>query len=226
MTLQATVIGGGEIPDRATLVWLAAAGYDCLVAADGGADSARRLGLRPARIIGDFDSVTPETLEYFRAEGCAVKHLARQSDTDIEKCLAELYADGYARIALTGVFGDRLDHSLSNLAIALRWSEKVELVLVAGRSVLEVVAGTVRFPATPGAVISLYGFSGTLRVTTDGFGYPLANEPLVFGERESTSNVAAAAEVGLAVSGGRLFVVRDIDEVRVSGWIRGGAGSA
>jgi len=216
--MRAVVVGGGDPPAPELLDWLLAVEGAFLVAADGGADSLRASGRVPRYLIGDFDSVLDTTLEWYRAQpGCHVRHMPRQSDTDIEKCLDVLVHEGVRTAALCAVFGNRLDHSLSNLAIVLRWSERIRLTVYAGQSVLEVVRGNCVFPASLGTVVSLYAFDPAVRVTTRGLKYPLHDEPLVFGVRESTSNAASARHVHLQVRGGPLFLVRSQDEVMRQG---------
>jgi len=212
--MRAVVVGGGESPGNELLDWLLDDGSVLLVAADGGADTLRALGRAPQRVIGDFDSITEETLGWCRTQsGCQVRHMPRQSDTDTEKCLDLLFREGIREISLCGVFGDRLDHSLSNLALVLRWSDRVRLAVFSGESVLEVFRGACAFPSTKHALISMYAFDPQVRITTQGLKYPLHGEPLVFGVRESTSNAASAMHVQIRADGGPAFVVRQRTEV-------------
>ncbi|HPN82607.1 MAG TPA: thiamine diphosphokinase, partial [Spirochaetota bacterium] len=172
----------------------------------------------PQRVIGDFDSITEETLAWCRKQsGCQVRHMPRQSDTDTEKCLDLLVREGVREIAFCGVFGDRLDHSLSNLALVLRWSDRVRLAVFSGESVLEVFRGECAFPSTKNALVSIYAFDPLVRITTRGLKYPLHGEPLVFGVRESTSNAASARSVRIQADGGPAFVVRQKSEVFLHG---------
>jgi thiamine pyrophosphokinase len=92
-----------------------------LVCADGGAEHAQRLELAPNVLIGDFDSVTPATREHFGARGAELLHLPGQEDTDFEKGLQYLVNHGAQRIAVLGVTGGLLDHTLGNLSILLRY---------------------------------------------------------------------------------------------------------
>ena len=65
----------------------------------------------------------------------------------------------------------------------------------------------------PGETISLYGFDRKTKIISKGLKYPLNNVPLPFGERESTSNVAAGKKVELNISGGVIFVIRDVNQM-------------
>lgn len=216
--MRAIIVGGGDPPAETLLDWLQSVEDSFLVAADGGAEYLHRIGRLPRYLIGDFDSISAQTLAWYRRQpACRICHLTRQSDTDIEKCLTVLVDEGVTEAALCAISGSRLDHTLSNLALALRWSAKVSLALFSGQSVLEVVRQNCVFPTSPGAVISLYAFDPVIRVTTRGLTYPLDDEPLMFGVRESTSNTASAAQVQLVVQGGPVFLIRSQEEVRRQG---------
>ena len=54
-----------------------------MIAADSGLEWARRLSICPDLMLGDFDSVSPETLQYFRAQSIPERQYeARKDFTD------------------------------------------------------------------------------------------------------------------------------------------------
>ena len=61
-------------------------GFSTIICADGGANSAKKIGITPDFIIGDFDSVDSGTLKYFKSKSTIIQ-IKRQNDTDVEKCL-------------------------------------------------------------------------------------------------------------------------------------------
>jgi len=216
--MRAIIIGAGKPPARSQLRFLQSLGYTDVIAADAGAGTAARLGLRVSAVVGDFDSIPPAILARYRAQpDCAVVHYERQSDTDTEKCLHFLAERGCGSCVLTAVTGDRLDHGLSNLALLLRWSPKMRCALVSGGSIVEIAAGEISFAATPNACISLYGFGA--RVFSEGLLYPLRGEPLVFGEFESQSNAVSGDRVCLGVTQGSVLVIREFRELQRHGFL-------
>jgi thiamine pyrophosphokinase len=84
MEKTALIICNGEPPSRALARKLAAQ-VDLIVAADGGADVARRFGIRPHVIIGDLDSITAATKRFFTplTEHKGLKPLRVGSEGDI-----------------------------------------------------------------------------------------------------------------------------------------------
>ncbi|MDR2735031.1 MAG: thiamine diphosphokinase [Spirochaetota bacterium] len=222
--MRAIIIGAGRPPKKSQLQFLHSLGYTCIVAADAGAQNAYRLHLRVSAVVGDFDSIPPAIMAHYRAQpDCEFAHYARQTDTDTEKCLRFLAERGCESCVLTAVTGDRLDHSLSGLALLVRWSSKMHTALISGGSIAEVAMGEISFNTTPHACISLYGFgtrgkNSSVGIFSEGLVYPLRGEPLVFGEFESQSNAASGDRVFLRISGS-ILVIREFREFQRHGFL-------
>jgi len=117
-----TLLGGGKAPEA--LVKKALFHAPLLVAADGGADRALDLGLRPEAVIGDLDSLS---------EGARIapgKHrihrIAEQDSTDFDKCLALLPAP---LVLAVGMTGRRLDHTLAAFNTLVRNAHRSVIVM-------------------------------------------------------------------------------------------------
>ncbi|MFN3874004.1 MAG: thiamine diphosphokinase, partial [Ignavibacterium sp.] len=171
-------------------------------------NSALKLGLVPDFIIGDLDSVSDEAINFFSDKSTIIK-IQRQNDTDVEKCLKFAIRKGFSEALLLGVTGDRLDHTICNLGIVLKFYDKIKCNIVAENSFLTPTDKTVVLKSKSGETISLYAFNTKTKITSTGLKYQLRNSTLPFGERESTSNVATKDEVKLIVRGGIVFIIRD-----------------
>ena len=216
---KCVILANGKVPKKSIISYfLDKLKYD-LICADGGANSAFKLKLKPKVIIGDFDSVLPDTLTYYKNES-EIINVKRQNDTDVEKALKFAITHKYSEAVLMGVTGDRLDHSFCNLGIVLKFSDRINVKLAAENSYLELHSGVCRLKTTPGETVSIYGLDKNTAVLTKGLKYPLVNEPLPFGVRESTSNVAVAEEIELHISGGKMFIIRDIYGMMKNGFLQ------
>jgi len=216
--MRAIIMGAGKPPGRSRLNFLQTLGYSYIIAADGGAQNAHRLGARVSAVVGDFDSIPAALLEQYRAQpDCEVAHIPGQSDTDTEKCLRFLAERGCDSCVLTAATGDRLDHGLSNLALLLRWQPAMHCALVSGATIAEAAAGDISFSATPGACISIYGFGAC--VAGEGLAWPLCGEALVFGGFESQSNKASGNRVCLRIHRGSVLVIREFREFQRHGFL-------
>ena len=213
------ILANGYIPMKRDLTYLRNNGYKYFICADGGADSAKKLNLIPDIIIGDLDSVSEETLSHFQNKGVVVKKIARQNDTDVEKCIKYAIRKKYSEVILLGATGDRLDHTFCNLGITLKFSDDIAVKILHEKSLMKVIRGKVSFDTVPGEIISLYGIDSKTKFTSTGLKYPLKNVSLPFGKKESTSNVALSNKVEIKINYGQALIVRDFGVIKSNDFI-------
>jgi len=190
------ILANGKPPAKSVLTFLNKKGYAILICADGGANSARKLNVLPNYIIGDLDSISKYTLKYYSGKSNIIK-IKRQNDTDVEKCIKYAIKKKLDNIVLTGVTGDRLDHTICNLGIVLKFFHLATIRIIAEQSYLAPFTGNVNIKTCSGETISLYGFNSKTRIISQGLYYPLKNISLPFGVKESTSNLAVCKVVKL-----------------------------
>jgi len=205
---KAIIIANGEAPAKQTIRYLLQKGYDTVIAADGGLLHCKKLGITPHHIVGDFDSIQPEELEAYRKVSKIV-HIKRQSDTDLEKAIKYAIKIGMTDIAVCAVTGLRIDHTLGNISLLLSYRSKLTIRAFSMESIIIPIRGVYSFLTKKGETISMFAFSKSTRISSLGLKYPLTNEPLMFGERESVSNVAADEIVSLKVTHGEAILIRD-----------------
>jgi thiamine pyrophosphokinase len=204
---QAVILANGKPPRKGIINHLLK-DESVLICADGGANYAKKLSLTPDFIVGDLDSVTDETLNYFKGKSEIIK-LKRQDDTDVEKCLKLLIKKRYKEAYLLGATGNRLDHTLCNLGIVIKFFDKIKIKIIAEDSILIPYSGFIELKSVPGEIISLYGFNAQTKITSTGLKYPLKDAILPFGEKESTSNASDDSKFTLNIKGGIIFVIRN-----------------
>ena len=210
------ILANGKCPKKSEIKYFAEQGYSTIICADGGANSAIKLKIVPEYIIGDLDSVEESTLKYFKGKSQIIQ-FKRQSDTDIEKCLKFAIKKKFTKAVLLGGTGNRLDHSICNLGIVIKFYDKIKISLLSGESFLVPVKGEFIFKSVKGELISIYGFEKKTTFTSTGLKYPLKNTSLSFGVKESTSNIAVKDKVVLKVSGGVGFVIRQFKMIKKNG---------
>ena len=215
---KAIIIANGDIPKKKQIKYLQSIGYKKIIAADGGANSARKLNIIPDKIIGDLDSITKENIKFFRKRTEIIQY-KRQNDTDVEKSLKYLIDKNYKEVILLGSTGNRLDHTICNLGIVLKYFNKIKISILHGNSFLKAFGKDIILKTIPGETVSLYGFDNKTKIKSYGLKYPLNNISLPFGKRESTSNVAIGKEVKLKIKGGVIFVIRDFKTMRKNDFI-------
>ncbi len=207
------ILANGEPPSKKVFNFFQSLDYNSLICADGGANSAAKLGLIPDFIIGDLDSINPDVLRYFSGKSKIIQ-IKRQNDTDAEKCLKYAIKNRFSEVILLGSTGDRLDHSFCNIGMVLKYFNRVSIKIVHKKSLLSAYSGNVTLKTVQRETISIYGIDTKTRITSTGLKYQLKNVSLPFGKKESTSNVALQSKVLLKIKGGVVFVIRNFETMR------------
>lgn len=181
------------------------AGADLVVAADGGANHLARIGVRPAALIGDLDSVRPGVRRWIGEDRVVLR--PDQESTDLEKALTFVLDEFAAgKVTVLAATGGRLDHAVENLALLTRFAARAPVIFLAAEARFEAVIGRLETASFPGQTISLLPFGECPRVTTTGLSWALAGERLAPGLRSAVSNRATGDSVVIESSGGALVV--------------------
>ena len=178
-----------------------------VIAADGGAELARMLGLRVDLVVGDMDSISAETLAGIeRVE----RHAAEKDATDLELALVAALRFEPERVLVLGGGGGRLDHLFGGLLLlAAEAYAGVRVDAQFGAAAVHVIRGERMLHGEPGELISLLAVHGRARgVVTDGLVYALRRETLEPGSSRGVSNVFAGPQARIALEEGVLLAVR------------------
>ena len=204
---QACVILANGCPPGRTTLQRTLADQPFLIAADGGANAARGLGLVPDLVVGDFDSVTAETRRAFEAEGVPFEHIPEQETTDIAKAIRSALGRGFRELRLLGATGDRPDHVLGALGLLYQYGREVDLLLRDDIcDVRLVVEKPYTFTSPIGTTVSLEApFGPAEGIWTEGLEYPVRGGRLAMGERSGVSNRIIAQPAWVRVERGALL---------------------
>jgi thiamine pyrophosphokinase len=216
--VKALIVADGSLsPANLDRSWLASSdgSRPLVIAADGGASNARRLGLRPDLIVGDLDSLPADAVEQYRRDGVEViAHQAEKDASDTELAVAEALQRGADEVViLAALGGERAEHTLANmLLLSLPQLAGRVALLVDGPTSVRVlgVAGPqeLTIHGLPGDFVSLLPLSEKASgVTTGGLRYALHDALLGQGSSRGLSNEMTASAATVAVSGGRLAVI-------------------
>jgi thiamine pyrophosphokinase len=180
--------------------------HNVLIAADGAAHTAATLGVTPNIVCGDFDSVRMDDARaaFPHAEFITTPD---QDMADLEKAIQVARDRGATAITITGAAGGRIDHTLANFTLLLRYGPEFPISIVDAGSEVRALAGTDKSPGEwtvttqPGDTISLISFDGHARATILGVRWPLHDHRLPVGTF-SVSNRATSDHVSIQVRGG------------------------
>jgi thiamine pyrophosphokinase len=202
------VLAGGPGP-RLPVALPAAA---IVIAADSGAERDLPVDLA----VGDFDSISAETLaRMVRVE----RHPVAKDASDLELALAAALQLEPERIFVLGSAGGRLDHLLGGLLLlGADAYAGVQVDAQLGAAAVHVVRGERLLTGEPGELISLFAVHGAAEgVVTEGLVYPLDGETLQAGSTRGLSNAFVGREARVVLERGVLLAVRPDGSVTVGG---------
>lgn len=202
------VVAGGAPPPREAVLGLP--NGVPVIAADGGLENARTLGLAATTAIGDFDSVSADVLAAAAADGVhLVRHPAAKDATDLELALDAALELDPARIQVLAGDAGRLDHLLAALLLlASSRYEGVPIDASFGPARVHVIRGELAFAGALGEIVSLVALNGPAEgVTTEGLAYPLTRETLEPGSSRGVSNVFTSNTARVRVEHGVLLAI-------------------
>lgn len=183
---------------------------DYIICVDGGANLARRLGIVPHRIVGDLDSITPDTRTYFESQGCEFDIYPREKDlTDTQIALAIAGERGDREVLLLGALGGRIDHSLANIFSLVPLAEQgVDLILAEPEQNLYITNHRLDLDGQVGELVSIFALTTTVGgVTTSGLQYPLQEAVLRQDQPYAVSNVLTDGQAWVEVGEGVALII-------------------
>ena len=177
---------------------------DYVIAADGGLEHTRKLGITPHAVLGDFDSLgyTPEGANVFPVE---------KDDTDAMLAVRRGLALGYRKFLLYGgMDGPRLDHTVANFQTLHYLAREGALGILVGKTWLATVIqnGSLRFPEGLTGTVSVFCCGSEAGgVDLEGLYYPLEKGSLTPAFPLGVSNHFTGKQALIRVEQGSLLVL-------------------
>lgn len=179
---------------------------DFILAADGGLNHLKRLGLTPNEILGDFDSLgyAPIGANVFPVE---------KDDTDAMLAARRGLELGFREFLFYGSLdGPRLDHTIANFQTLQFLADNGATGYLIGNTYLATVITneTLIFPAGAEGILSLFCLGPDAKgVSIEGLHYPLQNGTLTSGFPLGVSNHFTGRQARITVSRGSLLCLWD-----------------
>jgi thiamine pyrophosphokinase len=209
MSARAVIFANGPIPDLLAARRLIQPG-DVILAADGGTRHVLGLGLMPAVIIGDLDSL--DSAERGRIQNANVllrEYPHDKDETDLELALQYAIEDGFDRIIIVAALGGHLDQTLGNLSLLTAPGlTEVNIRIDDGVEAAFFTRGSCHVGGAAGDVVSLIPWGGPVTgVVTGGLQWPLCSETLEPHRTRGISNEMLGNEATIQVQTGLLLIV-------------------
>ena len=207
--MKAVIISGGKAPS-----------YDVLkseikdaaliICADKGAEVCRRYNITPSFILGDFDSLDKDVLNYYKNENKEIITYPKEKDyTDTEIAVETAIEKGADVICLLGCTGTRIDHVLGNLGLLKRCLLKgIYAYIIDDNNKITVLKEGLVIKRNEYKYFSLQSYSEEVHnLTIKGCKYELNNYNLKIGDPLTVSNEFILDEVSITFKDGFVLLI-------------------
>ena len=205
--MRAVIFANGEFSNR-DLAKDEIGADDLVIAADGGARHCLNIGISPAFVIGDFDSLSEDEQSQLEANGAKlIRHPARKDKTDLELALLHAKSVGATDVIIYGGLGARWDQSIANILLTCNSELRaMDFVFISGKTRIHAIHDDLTFTGNPGDTVSLIPLTQEVAgITTSNLEYPLTVESLEIGTTRGVSNVLTAKDATISIRSGILL---------------------
>ena len=214
----AVIVTGGKIEELFVRSFLETHSYDYLIGVDKGIEFLKRESRIPTHIVGDFDSSSTDTLNWFRKKEEKVEirtFLPEKDETDTQIAVDLAIELQCQTIYILGATGTRLDHMMGNLQIlSVPFHRGISCYLLDGHNRVQLCSSYLKLKKEEqfGDYVSLIAHSERVTgITLRGFYYPLLDAELDNKTTLGVSNKIVEKEAEIFVKTGELFVIESKD---------------
>ncbi len=207
--MKILIIGGGELPSQ-ELLTKEYSQSDYVICADKGGEYLLNHNLMPHLLIGDFDSISAESLNRFIEEKVIVERYPVEKDfTDTELCVMKALEYNPKEIVMLGCTGSRVDHVIGNIGLLNLCLQKgIKAYIKDKHNEIFLLDKPYNFKREIGDIISLQAFTEEVQgLSISGVKYPLKGYNLKSWSPYTVSNVILNEEVSITLEKGILMVI-------------------
>ena len=188
-----------------------------IIAGDRGLEALYQLKIIPNHVVGDFDSVSPEILEFYKKQSQIIFHKfnAEKDNTDTDIALQLAIRLKSSKITIMGTLGKRMDHAIANIHIlkdALEANIPCQMIDEYNRIYLINKEMTLEKEKVYGKYVSLIPLTSIVEgLSLTGFKYPLKDYTLPIGTSLGISNEIIGDTAHIEMKNGILIVIESRD---------------
>ena len=188
-----------------------------IIAGDKGLEALYQLKIIPNHVVGDFDSVSSEILEFYKKQSQIIFHTfnAEKDNTDTDIAFKLAIQLKSSKITILGALGRRMDHAIANIHIlkdALEANIPCQIIDEHNRIYLINKEMTLEKDKVYGKYVSLIPLTSIVEgLTLTGFKYPLNHYTLPIGTSLGISNEIITDTAHIEMKNGILIVIESRD---------------
>lgn len=190
---------------------------DYVIAADRGLEFCAKAFWVPDCVVGDYDSVDPAAMDYFRGIEAIqwVDLIPEKDDTDTEAAVRLAIEKGSTSVSILGATGSRIDHVLGNIQLLYQlYQAGVEGYLVDACNRIRLVSGicVITKKEQFGKYVSVIPFEKSLSdVLLRGMKYPLNHGRISMGTTLGISNEIVGEQAEISVGNDLALIIESHD---------------
>lgn len=211
--MKASIIANGSI-DNMGILQREINSSDIILCADGGAEYAYRCSITPDYLIGDFDSISSEILDFYTNQKVEVIKYPKEKDyTDTEICVHKALELGCSDICIIAGVGGRIDHSLGNIGLLHLINKNGAHGCITGNDcIIYLCSSEIKIQGEIGDTISIIPFAGNAEgLNSSGLKYALCNSTIEFGKPTGVSNIMVDTSCKITIANGEVLVIKQLN---------------
>lgn len=218
MNKRAVIVSGGMLQEKFASAKLRELEYDVLIGVDRGVEFLYRHQIKPNYIVGDFDSLSEEIVQFYRENtDVFIRKFNPEKDfSDTEIAVHQAMELNCEEIILLGATGNRIDHVLANiqvLAIPHRKGIRAEIIDENNRIYLIEHEAVLEKSQMYGKYFSVFPLDRCIeKFSIVGAKYPLHNHRLCPYDSLCVSNQAKEEQVRITFSEGIVILIEAREE--------------
>lgn len=217
MSKKAVIISGGALNEKLTLNCIEKEDNPCIIGVDRGVEFLYRHQICPSYIVGDFDSLPLEIVEYYKNEtNVPIREfnpVKDASDTEIAVRLAMTL--GCQSMEILGCTGNRIDHLWANIqTLMIPFKAGVDAEILDTQNRIRLIGGEthLRKEDSYGTYFSVFPLGETIYgFNITGAKYPLRDHTLTPYDSLCVSNQIEDDEAVIDFPGGVVILMETCD---------------
>ncbi|NLK93802.1 MAG: thiamine diphosphokinase [Clostridiales bacterium] len=212
--MRAIIVTGGNPPSKELLNRFINKDTDIIIGVDKGCEALYKYNIKPTFILGDFDSASKETVEYFANNKIKIERFSPEKDyTDTHLGIKKALEEGAKEILLFGATGTRIDHTLGNIGLMLMAKENnINIEIIDDHNRAFLVNKQAVLKGKYGEVISFHALSSVVKnFTISGGKYDLEGYDMKFLEPRAICNEFLDGDINISFDSGVIMVIYPLD---------------
>jgi thiamine pyrophosphokinase len=181
--------------------------FDIFICADGGANNAKDMKIRPDYIIGDLDSIKASVYNYFKKQNTKIIKDIDENKTDLELAINLAETLNPSEIKIFGAIGNRIDHTLANIFCLDKIDSKIPAEIVDDKNIIKLIKNKTDFFGEKDDIVSVVPLSDVSNLNYLGFKWNVKNQDIKSGWF-GISNIMLGKKAIIDFSKGKILVIK------------------